>query len=89
MIRFFKYFLLVISLGFISAKEKPSKINITGRVLDKSDSGIKGAKLIIENDEGEIFKNAKDLAKHLKIKHSILQKRIRENWPEDKWGEKE
>ena len=59
MIRFFKYFLLVISLGFISAKEKPSKINITGRVLDKNDSGIKGAKLIIENDEGEKFKNEK------------------------------
>ncbi len=59
MIRFIKYFLLVISLGLIEAKEKPSKINITGRVLDKNDTGIKGAKLIIENDEGEKFENEK------------------------------
>ena len=59
MIRFIKYFLLISAFGFAIAKEKPIKINITGKVLDKNNTGVKSAKLIIENNDGEELENEK------------------------------
>ena len=54
-----KYPLLIFFIGFSNAEEKPIKINITGKVLNHNVSGIKGAKLIIENTNGEELKSEK------------------------------
>ena len=54
-----KYLLLIAFISFSNAGEKPIKINITGNVLDKNVTGIKGAKLVIENNNGEKLENEK------------------------------
>ena len=46
-----KYLLFIAFISFSNAEEKPIKINITGNVLDKNVTGLKGAKhMIHEND---------------------------------------
>ncbi len=59
MINSIKYFLFIVFISFSIAEEKPIKINITGNVLDKNVSGLKGAKLVIENNNGEKLENEK------------------------------
>ena len=54
-----KYLLFIAFISFSSAEEKPIKINITGKVLNKNVTGLKGAKLVIENNNGEEFENEK------------------------------
>ena len=53
MINSIKYPLLIFFISFSNAEEKPIKINITGKVLNKNVTGLKGAKLVIENNNGE------------------------------------
>ena len=59
MINSIKYLLFIIFISFSNGQEKPIKINITGKVLDHNVSGLKGAKLIIENEDGKELKNEK------------------------------
>ena len=59
MINSIRYFLFIVFISFSIAEEKPIKINITGNVLDKNVSGLKGAKLVIENNNGEKLENEK------------------------------
>ena len=59
MINSIKCILLIIFIGFSYAEEKPIKINITGKVLNKNITGLKGVKLVIENSNGEKFENEK------------------------------
>ena len=54
-----KYLLFIAFISFSDAEEKPIKINITGNVLDKNVTGLKGAKLVIENNNGEKLENEK------------------------------
>ena len=59
MINSIKYLLFIAFISISNAEEKPIKINITGKVLDHNVSGLKGAKLIIENEDGKELKNEK------------------------------
>ncbi|MAI86667.1 MAG: hypothetical protein CMF99_05845 [Candidatus Marinimicrobia bacterium] len=59
MINSIKYLLFIVFISFSNAEEKPIKINITGNVLDKNVNGLKGAKLVIENNNGEKLENEK------------------------------
>ena len=59
MINLIKYLFFIVFISFPNAEEKPIKINIIGKVLDHNVSGLKGAKLIIENDDGEELKSEK------------------------------
>ena len=54
-----KYLLFIAFISFSNAEEKPIKINITGNVLDKNVTGLKGAKLVIENNNGEQLEKEK------------------------------
>ena len=54
-----KYLLFIAFISFSDAEEKPIKINITGNVLDKNVIGLKGAKLVIENNNGELLEKEK------------------------------
>ena len=54
-----KYLLFIAFTSFSNAEEKPIKINITGNVLDKNVTGLKGAKLVIENNDGEQLEKEK------------------------------
>jgi len=59
MTKYIQYFLFIGLLASGIAKEKPRKITITGKVLDKNVSGLKGAKLVIETQDGEKIDNGK------------------------------
>tara|TARA_X000000950_G_scaffold133496_1_gene166373 strand:+ start:497 stop:1525 length:1029 start_codon:yes stop_codon:yes gene_type:complete len=59
MINSIKYLLFIAFISISNAEEKPIKINITGNVLDKNVNGLKGAKLVIENNNGEKLENEK------------------------------
>ena len=59
MINLIKYLLFIVFISFSNAGEKPMKINITGKVLNHNVSGLKGAKLIIKNEDGEELKSEK------------------------------
>ncbi|MFL3006711.1 MAG: SpaA isopeptide-forming pilin-related protein, partial [Candidatus Neomarinimicrobiota bacterium] len=59
MINLIKYLFFIVFISFSNAGEKPIKINIIGKVLDHNVSGLKGAKLIIENEDGEELKSEK------------------------------
>ena len=59
MINSIKYLLFIIFISFSNGQEKLIKINITGKVLDHNVSGLKGANLIIENEDGKKLKKEK------------------------------
>ena len=54
-----KYILFILFISFSNAEEKPIKINITGKVLNKNVTGLKGVKLIIEDKNGKKLENQK------------------------------
>ena len=50
-----KYFLFILIIGSANSEEKPVKINIVGKVLNKNVTGLKGVKLLIEDGDGKNF----------------------------------
>ena len=59
MTRLIKYFLFALVFGFANPEQKPLKINIVGKVLNKNVKGLKGVKLVIENNDAKRFGKAK------------------------------
>ena len=55
MIKLGKYFLFILIIGSANSEEKPVRINIVGKVLNKNVKGLKGVKLLIEDSDGKNF----------------------------------
>ena len=55
MIKLGKYFLFILIIGSANSEEKPVRINIVGKVLNKNVKGLKGVKLLIEDGDGKNF----------------------------------
>ena len=54
MIKLGKYFLFILIIGS-KIEEKPIRINVVGKVLNKNVKGLKGVKLVIEDGDGKNF----------------------------------
>ena len=88
MIKLVKYFLFFLIIGSAVSEEKPVKINIIGKVLNKNVKGLKGVKLVIEDNDGKNFgkersgRNGDFTFKKLKLfPGEYLLRKSQKRWP--------